>query len=130
MMTTKASVSAAARWWADQLGRLQTQYNGDECQSLLATCVATLATPLSPIEQSAFIAELETVLTPRGEGYGVDYGPDPELGDALCRAIGEARAREVRNLWPIKTMMWIEGGEVRVSKGYGAVERQIYPAGG
>jgi hypothetical protein len=127
----------AARWWADQLSPQSEARNGDATSEMFA--LAAKAAQAQPtLEQvEIFRAHLEAAIVPylhshawaeavadnpqRGSALrtiGVDYGPDAILGDAL-EAAG-IPARKGTLLLPIKTVMWVNPGQVKVGLGYNA----------
>jgi hypothetical protein len=143
-------VWAAANWWGDRLSRREAQDNGDKVQSAFATWAASTAMPLSTEEREKFVEALsyklqDRCLTPKDYDprpwrpeqpnwgsalrcVGVDYHPAAVLEEAAEAALGADRTRELSPLWPIKTLMWIDPGVVRVQHGYGAERKDIFPA--
>jgi hypothetical protein len=149
-MSRLPEVQAAADWWGDRLAHPGQQDCGDAFQNGFATALmltVVMRTPMTADERALFVERLATrieahfVATPdweRAKGepnwgsacrvLGVDYGPNLMLASALVAAVGNTRADTLSLLWPIKTMMWINPGEVKVSHGYRADPIVIYPA--
>lgn len=135
-ITPRPAAIAAAAWWADRLFLPGVQDNGDEGQSLLATYVAATVLlrngPMTPAERTLFAERLATRIEvhvfgrPWCGGIGVDYGPDLVLESALIAAVGRERANVLQVAWPIKTMMWVNPGEVKVRHGYRAEIQTIW----
>jgi hypothetical protein len=149
-MSRLPEVQAAADWWGDQLAQPGQQDTGDAFNSGFATALmltVVMRTPMTADERALFVERLATrieahlVATPDweratgepnwGSAYrvlGVDYGPDLMLASALIAAVGQTRADALSLLWPVKTHMWINPGEVKVAHGYRAEPVVIYPA--
>ena len=131
---THKEAKAAAKWWADTLRTLPAQDNGDGFQSALGTMLQRAGRSLTDEEIQTFEDGVEAVvekLIDRAEEWrpgrdkwfvvlSTDYGPDMELREAIDRLLpGDARTL-VGNKLPWKTVMHINPGEVKVSRGYGA----------
>lgn len=133
-------IRAAVDWWAERLARNEFQDNGDDYQSVFATLVASETDVPNERQLQMFrdilTASIKAKITGAGswnvdepmwgactEGrcIGVDYGPEPLLRDAATSAGINT------NRFPIKTCMWISPGTVKVSHGYRAQDKQIYP---
>jgi hypothetical protein len=126
----------AAKWWADQLRDQPQHDNGDALGSAFAGLVAARLPPLTYEQIAAFEQHLCAGLLvllkadtwdetdPGRGGYfrtvAVDYDPDPLLTGAARQAGFKADLR-----LPIKTVMWINPGEVSVACGYGAPEEKL-----
>lgn len=143
-------VLAAARWWADVMSTPGLfQDNGDALTGGMATLFRDRIPALSADERLVFERELcdrlqeyvsqgdnwERATREPGWGsafrcVGVDYGPDSVLQAAADRIAGNdpKQAARLSLLWPIKTHMWINPGNVTVQHGYGAKRTQIYGA--
>lgn len=134
----------AARWWANQLGPDSPARNGDATNEMFALAAKTTQTPPTPEQVETFRAHLEQGIIAMlrdpfkawdkavaegpqwGSGLrtiGVDYGPDPILGDAL-EAAG-IPARKGTLLLPLKTVMWVNPGQVKVGLGYNAAPIEL-----
>ncbi len=123
---SRPEIGVAVRWWRAQLLGQKYQDAGDATINLFAR----VASQRVSVEQAdRFAAELADELERQCdagwmERYGLrlmtDYHPEEELRDVAERADVDNRA------FPIKTVMWIEPGEVRVRNGYGAAEVVLY----
>lgn len=121
----------AARWWADKLRDDFTLDNGDPEQhpivgGMLALARAKNREGLTVAKIDAFeralIARVQVMLDEGHRlGFGVDYHPDPELGDALS----DAEIPVSMTALPWKTVMWVRPGSVRVGDGYGVEPREL-----
>lgn len=119
--------TAAARWWADLLEMPTIHDNRDSYSSTVATSMA-LDTPTPTKEQlDLFAGELATRLEADPswkEGYmflDVDYEPC----DVLSESAEKADINDLRFPW--KTRMWIDNGEIKVARGYGARPVIVWP---
>lgn len=140
IMEMHHETGTAATWWADQLRRPAVQDNGDAAQSSMMADLAALHKPIAREQIMYFESVLHRLLAdkfksnwypgdPQRGSYertvGVDYGPDEILADASERAgIAISLCR-----FPVKTMMWINPGEVKVAVGYGAPIKTIWKDG-
>jgi hypothetical protein len=127
-------VIAAAKWWADALRDPGIDNGETDPMAIGIALMAKSSIPRpSPEQLEAFRAALEVrleeMLNARPEDWeeakkermhgsifrcvGVDYGPD----EILARA-GEDAGFATVTLWPWKTYMWINPGDVHVSAGY------------
>jgi hypothetical protein len=120
---------AAAQWWATAL-RSPRQDNGDALQSFLLAAVSSWKNPPSATSLAAFASSLADIIDnklaagTKWLSIGVDYGPDPELAEAMTSA--GVNPRDVA--WPCKTRTSIAAGKyVTAAAGYGASEVQIWP---
>lgn len=132
----------AARWWADRLAEGEMgSVGGDGTSDALASFVRLKTLQPTPEQIDAFRAHLERALfkvatkdhwteavvrcMPRWgsalRSFGVDYGPDPILADAL----EAAGLNPKKLLLPLKTVMWFNPGAVTVSLGYNAPEKPL-----
>jgi hypothetical protein len=134
-MTLEREIATAAKWWADQLpapkASLAVQAGaGPEdvignpvAQGLFSMLATKEAEAVTPERVEAFRVALADHLrsvasqAPYRRTLATDYGPDAELGDALDAAGLNGRSM---TLLPLKTVMWVKEGSVRVSKGYRA----------
>lgn len=118
--TISPAAAAAAQWWAQAVCNPRFDNGSGDIAGLLAVMVSEQH-PVGASEAQRFAA----ALAPKLERYakadsdyagcvGVDYGPDPVLGDAA------KEAGISRNRFPWKTNMWIRSDLVTVSAGYGA----------
>lgn len=154
-MSPRPEVVAAAAWWASRLGCPEPPDNGirDE-QERESTFFAGMMAVVggrdwTDEQRDAFRRELETGIethlvrwtTGIWEGgwdlanpqFGSanrailnDYGPDPVLSEAGERA-GLPKLRGTFDL-PIKTVMWINPGIVKVREGFGGESVVIWEA--
>lgn len=136
--TTRPEVEIAAAWWADLLKAKPHNTYGKPTTDLLYSFVGE-PEPMSQPAIDAFNNELvnaieadidPSLFTPetpiRGEVIlSVDY----EAGSILEQAAASAGINLNRRL-PIKTIMWIRPGLVKVKRGYGAEIVEIYRADG
>jgi hypothetical protein len=130
----------AAQWWADRLAGPCKQDNGDRSMTgmltagLMAMNQSSLQYP-SEEQLEKFKAALVAALDAKAENHaqrggdypyraclGVDYGPDADL----AKAAEAAGIDGSRHRFPIKTVMWINPGDVAVRYGYGADETPLY----
>lgn len=111
--------AAAASWWANKLNNPSFD-NGDTesgLASMLAMSVARMSPDLTIDQKQRFFnvlaPEIEKNLVRAGSvSLGVDYGPDPILGDAADSS-GVPTSR-----FPWKTHMYVYPDYVTVSVGY------------
>lgn len=150
---TACEAQAASRWWADQLRtRSMTtvedyqRLNGDNAtadveMAEIVSQVVKLHTPterqiqtfeivLAQLIQASFITHdsWATASSRNDPQYGsalrcigVDYGPDAILSAAYQASGGVCGV----GLFPLKTSMWVNPGEVRVRLGYRGQEMVI-----
>lgn len=131
----RPEIEVAALWWADRLRGGSRQDNGDAAQSLFADLVSSRVMPPTPEQIEAFRLALAKRLSDwadanpecwdadnpnrgsAGEGrcFGTDYSPDGLLADALNDAGLDDRFDA---LFPMKTILWLGPGCVRVRYGY------------
>lgn len=137
----RPEVVAAADWWADTLARGASHDNGDAMTSTMLAAAGDLMTPRSDEQVAAFRAALPTVIerhlagctwdTDRPEfgsafrTIAIDYAPDRVLSDAAAEAGFSLRMTDL----PVKTVMWINPGQVTVSEGHGAEPHAIWQSG-
>jgi hypothetical protein len=143
----------AATWWASRLGNA-VHDNGDrDASERSSTAFAAAATRLggrvfTDEQRDAFRHELETAieahLQQRTSGINegswrpdeplwgsalrciaIDYHPHPVLQEAAERA-GLPKLRTID--MPIKTVMWINPGDVKVAEGYSAPAEIVWQA--
>jgi hypothetical protein len=130
-------IKSAVKWWSDKLGHYHISElgNGDaqerEYTNTVNLFMSLLETPEVTDEQ---ITTFEQSLSEQIGGeisrktytcIGVDYHPDVILSTALT----DAGIKIALNLFPLKTMMYIntKKGIVTVREGYGAITEQIFP---
>jgi hypothetical protein len=135
-----AEIKAACEWWAKSLSGGHFQDNGDPLQSVAATLLRSeVAIPTEDQLQAFRLALAERIHAAivrqdiwhvdnplrggalEGRCISVDYGPEPILREAA------ELAGINRNRFPIKTVMWLSPGLVKVACGYRAAETVIYP---
>ncbi len=118
------AVDAVVVWWVDAITGPARQDNGDGVQSMYLMVRAAEAPAPASGSVAAFADALKPVIMrqlARGRvGLFVDYGPEGILADA-------AKASGGSFVFPAKTRMWIEQGEVTVSCGYRAQPVRVYP---
>ena len=128
---TEEVAKAAAEWWADKISGNVKFDNGDDSMAG-AFCMAmakSLVKPVDEVQKDSFVKNLsENIVKEQVEILDVDYHPDKWLSEA-ARASGISG-----NNFPWKTVMWIVEDEetkeikILVRAGYGAEQKQIYPA--
>lgn len=144
----------AAIWWASRLGCARHDLGGRDAdergKSALANFSAMLSGRVFTEEQrGAFRCELAVTIeehlarweTESSEdawrpdnpqwgsalrAFGCDYGPDPVLEEAAERAGFTLRSSDL----PMKTVMWINPGQVKVAEGYSALPEVIWEHSG
>ncbi|MGP4085472.1 hypothetical protein [Streptomyces sp. KR55] len=142
-MTPRPEAVAAANWWAEQLATLPQHDVG----APLSTAFANVATEhgrrqRTPEQIDAFRTALADRIEQHVAQYswrpdepdfgsymrsiGVDYGPDDVLADAAERAGFKLTSFDL----PMKTVMWINPGIVKVAEGHGAGPVVIWEAPG
>ncbi|GHA01269.1 hypothetical protein ACFOOM_12285 [Streptomyces echinoruber] len=132
-MTPRPEAVAAADWWAAKLAEQPRHDVGAAQPNALANAVSALVRRQRTQAQiEAFREALAEEINRHVERYGwrpdepdfgsymrtiaVDYGPDPVLADAAEKAGFELQMLDL----PVKTVMWINPGVVKVAEGYGA----------
>lgn len=134
MNAVRPEAAAAAEWWAGRLGHARQDIGTrDPDQAAFVAFASAAGRTFTDEQREAFRRELEGTVEehlrkwgcwepeqPRlGSAlrcFGVDYGADPVLTDAAERAGIHLRTLDL----PLKTVMWVNPGEVSVSEGYGA----------
>lgn len=137
----KDEIDAAVSWWSQQLQGTAQHDVGDSFNSMFASIAQSAMNlqPLPPGQIQAFEAALRNVIIKMIEKSGIDlsdpsagsynrvlstdYGPEEEL----AYAANKAGIRGAMFRFPMKTVMWINPGEVSVRPGYGAETITIYP---
>lgn len=132
----KEEIEAAVKWWGKQLREGTRQDNGDAMQSVLATMVASQMR-VTPEQVDVFEKTLATLLPkylgriwdPLKPNFGsacrvldCDYGAHLLLVAAALLAGIEPTCPP----FPMKTVMWINPGNVQVRHGYRAPEETIW----
>ncbi|WDO09932.1 BTG family protein [Streptomyces murinus] len=134
-MTPRPEAVAAATWWAKQLSepvRHDLGRGATDASELTNTASALVRRQHSQDEIDAFREALadeieehvaECGWRPDEPDFGsalralaVDYGPDPVLADAAERAGFKLTMFDL----PLKTVMWVNPGVVKVAEGHGA----------
>lgn len=133
-------IEAAVNWWADKLAGGHFQDNGDAYQSVFATLARSETSAPTDDQLTAFRDRLRDEIghairshdswridepmwggCTEGRCVSTDYGPEP----LLRRSADAAGINDMR--FPIKTVMWISPGQVKVACGYGKPAEVIYP---
>lgn len=130
-------ITLAVEWWSNELQNNTKQDAGDSEVNLFMKVFATRKEYLTQEQIEVFEKELGSLLVSRCQenwrednpswcsyhrAFGVDYHPDKILQDALKKAgINPENTR-----LPIKTVMWINPGQVSVRKGYGVEIEDIF----
>jgi hypothetical protein len=134
-------VEAAAHWWVGTIcGPPQNDSGGDPYFDALKTAFSQKTEPIGPevrdklydylcVTIAAKVARTEWRTDVPNWGSGMrtihcDYHPD----NALEAAAQKAGIYDLYFRCPIKTIMWINPGEVKVSCGYRAPDEVIYSA--
>lgn len=142
-MSPRPEAVAAADWWANKLAQPASHDvgRGAETSSVLANAVSALVQrQRSQAQIEAFREALADEIEKHVEKYGwrpeepdfgsymrsimVDYGPDDVLADAAERAGFELKMLDL----PMKTVMWINPGVVKVAEGNSAQPVTIWSA--
>jgi hypothetical protein len=134
----KEEIEAAATWWADKIAGTPKQDNGDLRQSMLATWAQSKYERPTPDQVAAF----KEILKGKLEKYLSDHwcGDNPSFGsyyrtlktdydpDAILSSAASEAGIKIRYCatFPMKTVMWINPGEVLVACGYGARPEVVY----
>ncbi|MFJ6730020.1 hypothetical protein ACIQPQ_34485 [Streptomyces sp. NPDC091281] len=130
-MSARPESRAAADWWAAKLSVPARHDTGAAGSDALADTVSALVRRQRTQAQiaafrDALVDEIEKHVAkydwrPDDPDFGsymrsilVDYGPDAVLADAATRAGFELRMLDL----PMKTVMWINPGIVKVAEGY------------
>ena len=127
-------ISFAAKWWAEVLNSSPFYQSGDSWQDILLSFIPWSKAPRRELD--LFRTKLESTMKekfcsswdskrPRFGGalrvVGVDYEPDLLLSEA-----GLAAGIDISLRLPVKTVMWVNPGEVRVAIGYRAPIKVVY----
>ncbi|MCI3277502.1 BTG family protein [Streptomyces cylindrosporus] len=142
-MTPRPEAVAAADWWAQKLAGPAEHDNGrgaEESTALANAVSALVRRQRSAAEIEAFREALADEIEQHIGQYGwrpdepdfgsamrailVDYGPDPVLAHAAEKAGFQLRMLDL----PLKTVMWINPGIVKVAEGYSAQPVVIWSA--
>lgn len=110
-----------------------------EPMEMASVMMRVFGAKLTAEQIDTFASHLRDVLSGRCEhtwrGYtGKEYGFSDDLRtlsvdydpDVVLRHCGEIAGFPVAFFWPIKTMMWLTNGDVRVRYGYGAEIETVY----
>lgn len=123
-MTEQQRITAAL-WWSDRLRKGAKQDNGDK--TFTGAMVSAMATMKGNGAKDEEVDRFEVALLKILEEKDVDiistdYHPCPILQEAA----NEAGIPASCGPFPMKTIMWIQGGKVEVKYGYGAkIERLL-----
>lgn len=118
----QATALKAAKWWADKLRGPAQFDNGDKSDTGAMTMMLSIMLGEKsrqggdPDKFEAALAEILQKQTGERFNVGVDYWPDSELADAASAAGFKINI----GTFPCKTMMWINGNEIKVACGYQA----------
>lgn len=142
-MSPRPEAIAAADWWAQKLanpGQHDVGRGAEGSSALANTVAAIVQRQRSQAQIEAFREALAEEIEQHVEKYGwrpdepdfgsymraieVDYGPDPVLADAAEKAGFELKILDL----PMKTVMWINPGVVKVAEGYCAQPVVIWRA--
>lgn len=140
-MTARPEAVAAADWWADRLARHARHETGDAGSTAFATAgTAMVERHWTPEQIEAFRFALAEQIEQHVSKYDwrpdepdfgsymrairVYYGPDPVLGDAAEQAGFPLRILDL----PMKTVMWINPGIVKVAEGHSVQPAVIWRA--
>ncbi|MHC3474674.1 hypothetical protein ACYF6T_39105 [Streptomyces sp. 7R007] len=142
-MSPRPEATAAANWWADKLAgpaRHDVGSGAEESSAIANTMSALVQRQRSQAQIDAFREALAEDIEQHLGTYGwlpdhpefgsymravmVDYGPDPVLAGAAEKAGFELRTLDL----PMKTVMWINPGIVKVSEGHSAKPVVIWRA--
>lgn len=132
-MSPRPEAVAAADWWAKKLAesaRHDVGRGAEESSALANSVSALVQRQRSQAEMEAFREALTEEIEQHVSKYswrpeepdfgsamraiGVDYGPDPVLADAAEKAGFELKILDL----PMKTVMWINPGTVKVAEGH------------
>lgn len=124
------AAKVAAQWWADQLRRPPKMDNGDPETAAIAHFMQQQYPSIIPGKNiQAFQIALERKIIEEWESNGkksvlieVDYHPD----DILKAAAQESGIRLISGVLPIKTLTWVDPGQVELKHGYGAKFQIIF----
>jgi hypothetical protein len=135
----EAEINAAVEWWVNVLRERPAHDNGDAFQSMFSTRMSRMLPPIDDVQLEIFGNTLREIIyqrcvetwrpgNPQWGSYmrtfGCDYGPDMMLSEAA----ESANIKPSMLLFPIKTVMWINPGEVTVRHGYGSEIETIFPS--
>jgi hypothetical protein len=151
-LTPRIETTEAAKWWASRLGNAYHDIGDRDDDERALSSDANLMTALAgrtftDEQRDAFQAAAGQVIEEhlqrwetgiweggwdpaeplRGSAnraIGCDYNPDQVLQDAGARAGIEVRMLDL----PMKTVMWINPGEVKVAEGYGVLPVTVWKA--
>ncbi|MFF9310116.1 hypothetical protein ACF1BS_04310 [Streptomyces sp. NPDC014748] len=139
-MSPRPEARAAADWWAARLARPARHDVGDVQANAVTNAVSALVQRQRTQAQiqafrEALADEIERHIEhgwqPENPDFGsymrtigVDYGPDPVLADAAEKAGFELKTLDL----PMKTVMWIDPGVVKVAEGHSAQPVVIWRA--
>lgn len=145
-MTIRPEARAAADWWASRLANGSDDHDLGGRDEAERDLTATARAGSAALRQRFTAEQVESFADQLGEhierhlvkcesypnegawdpadprrgsalrAIGVDYGPDPVLNDAAERAGIKLKQFDL----PMKTVMWVNPGEVSVAEGYGA----------
>ncbi|HEY6117374.1 MAG TPA: hypothetical protein VI172_15590 [Candidatus Dormibacteraeota bacterium] len=134
-MSPRPEAVAAAEWWADKLAnptRHDLGRGAEESSDLANTVSALVQRQRSQGQIDLFRIALAEEIEQHVEKYSwrpdepdfgsamraimVDYGPDPVLADAAEHAGFKLKTLDL----PMKTVMWINPGVVKVAEGHSA----------
>lgn len=119
-MITEEQAKKAAKWWRTQL---EAKTKG----SIGETGIVSMFVNSRTMNNGGDFNRFEEVLTQKILAYdddylNVDYGPCPVLREAATEA---GLQLDEPYPWPLKTIMWLMDGKVKVRAGYGAPIQEI-----
>lgn len=141
-MTPRPEAVAAAAWWAARLAIGASAHDVGSAESnLFANTVSALvARQRDQAQTERFRDALAELIEQDVDGDGwrpddplwgsamrtveVGYGPDEILSDAAEQAGFELKLSDL----PMKTVMWVNPGEVKVAEGYNAPISTVWKA--
>jgi hypothetical protein len=141
-MTARLEAIAAAQWWANRLSAGATAHDVGAAESNLFvnTVAALVARQRDQAQIERFREALADLIEADVDDDGwrpdnplwgsamrtveVGYGPDKILSDAAERAGFQLKLSDL----PMKTVMWINPGEVKVAEGYNAPISTVWKA--
>ena len=134
-------VAIAARWWTYQLLNMTPAESGDAFNDAFRDTIrGKFCRPVTPDKAADFedaLARLGHEVIDEDDGWDVtrpEWGAihrtcckvDYNASRVLTQAANEAGIANIDMRLPIKTVMWINPGSVKVAKGYRASVEEVY----